>query len=107
MELDESIGMSGENVKPLPNDITNALPTAYQRYSDYREAFGPEEVYLKKKLELEELGTKMIHLKMRCSSLGSEWGKVLMCSFGYSFLIFWHCIDITIHIHVKLKLACG
>ncbi|VVA99913.1 unnamed protein product [Arabis nemorensis] len=34
-----------------------------------------EEVYLKRKVEM-ELGTKMIHLKMRCSGLGSEWGKV-------------------------------
>ncbi|VVB07609.1 unnamed protein product [Arabis nemorensis] len=75
MEIDDSIGMSGENVKPLPNDITSALRTAYQRYSDYLDAFGPEEVYLKKKVEM-ELGTKMIHLKMRCSGLGSEWGKV-------------------------------
>ncbi|CAD5333058.1 unnamed protein product [Arabidopsis thaliana] len=32
-------------------------------------------VYLKKKVEM-ELGTKMIHLKTRCSGLGSEWGKV-------------------------------
>ncbi|KAL2554908.1 Signal recognition particle 54 kDa protein 3 [Forsythia ovata] len=32
------------------------------------------EIYLKKKVE-NELGTKMIYLKMRCSDLGSEWGK--------------------------------
>ncbi|XP_010500268.1 PREDICTED: succinate dehydrogenase subunit 5, mitochondrial [Camelina sativa] len=75
MEIDDSIGMSGEGVKPLPNDITDALRTAYQRYADYLESFEPEEVYLKKKVEM-ELGTKMIHLKMRCSGLGSEWGKV-------------------------------
>ncbi|CAE5959557.1 unnamed protein product [Arabidopsis arenosa] len=75
MEIDDSIGMSGEGVKPLPNDITDALRTAYQRYADYLDSFEPEEVYLKKKVEM-ELGTKMIHLKMRCSGLGSEWGKV-------------------------------
>ncbi|CAD5314852.1 unnamed protein product [Arabidopsis thaliana] len=62
-------------VKPLPNDITDALRTAYQRYAEYLDSFEPEEVYLKKKVEM-ELGTKMIHLKMRCSGLGSEWGKV-------------------------------
>ncbi|KAJ0231901.1 Succinate dehydrogenase subunit 5 [Hirschfeldia incana] len=75
MEIDDSIGMSGENVKSLPEDITKALRLAYQRYTTYLDAFGPEEVYLKKKVET-ELGTKMIHLKMRCSGLGSEWGKV-------------------------------
>ncbi|CAH2035881.1 unnamed protein product [Thlaspi arvense] len=75
MEIDDSIGMSGENVKTLPEDITDALRAAYQRYAEYLDAFGPEEVYLKKKVEM-ELGTKMIHLKMRCSGLGSEWGKV-------------------------------
>ncbi|CAA7048035.1 unnamed protein product [Microthlaspi erraticum] len=75
MEIDDSIGMSGENVKTLPDDIAKALRTAYQRYAEYLDAFGPEEVYLKKKVEM-ELGTKMIHLKMRCSGLGSEWGKV-------------------------------
>ena len=47
----------------------------HQRYAEYLDSFEPEEVYLKKKVEM-ELGTKMIHLKMRCSGLGSEWGKV-------------------------------
>ncbi|KAF2590254.1 hypothetical protein F2Q70_00038309 [Brassica cretica] len=75
MEIDDSIGMSGEDVKSLPEDITKALRLAYHRYATYLDAFGPEEVYLKKKVET-ELGTKMIHLKMRCSGLGSEWGKV-------------------------------
>ncbi|CAH8367880.1 unnamed protein product [Eruca vesicaria subsp. sativa] len=75
MEIDDSIGMSGENVKTLPEDITKALRLAYHRYTTYLDAFRPEEVYLKKKVEM-ELGTKMIHLKMRCSGLGSEWGKV-------------------------------
>ncbi|KAF8066457.1 hypothetical protein N665_1155s0009 [Sinapis alba] len=75
MEIDDSIGMSGEDVKNLPEDITKALRLAYHRYTTYLDAFGPEEVYLKKKVET-ELGTKMIHLKMRCSGLGSEWGKV-------------------------------
>lgn len=65
-----------QGVKPLPNDITDALRTAYQRYAEYLDSFEPEEVYLKKKVEM-ELGTKMIHLKMRCSGLGSEWGKVI------------------------------
>lgn len=75
MEIDDSIGLSGENVKPMPEEFTNALHTIYQRYTAYLDAFGPDETYLRKKVET-ELGTKMIHLKMRCSSLGSEWGKV-------------------------------
>ncbi|KAK2992279.1 hypothetical protein RJ640_020272, partial [Escallonia rubra] len=74
MAIDDSVGMSGENVKPLSDDFVNALRTAYQRYTAYLDAFGPDEEYLKKKVET-ELGTKMIHLKMRCSGLGSEWGK--------------------------------
>ncbi|KAI4321530.1 hypothetical protein MLD38_034898 [Melastoma candidum] len=75
MELDDSVGMSGEDVKPLPSDISQALSTVYQRYIAYLDAFSPEESYLRKKVEV-ELGTKMIHLKMRCGGLGSEWGKV-------------------------------
>ncbi|XP_059638283.1 succinate dehydrogenase subunit 5, mitochondrial [Cornus florida] len=75
MEIDDCVGLSGENVKPLPDKFVNALRVAYQRYTAYLDAFGPDEVYLKKKVET-ELGTKMIHLKMRCSNLGSEWGKV-------------------------------
>ncbi|KAJ7966645.1 succinate dehydrogenase subunit 5, mitochondrial-like [Quillaja saponaria] len=75
MEIDDSIGMSGENVKPLSNDVSNALRTVYDRYIAYLDAFTPDETYLRKKVET-ELGTKMIHLKMRCSSLGAEWGKV-------------------------------
>jgi len=75
MEFDDSIGLSGEDVKPLPDDFKNALSTIYSRYTSYLDAFGPDEIYLRKKVET-ELGTKMIHLKMRCSGLDSEWGKV-------------------------------
>ncbi|EOY14522.1 hypothetical protein QUC31_000084 [Theobroma cacao] len=75
MELDDSIGLSGENVKPLSDEFVNALRTVYQRYTTYLDAFGPDETYLRKKVET-ELGSKMIYLKMRCSGLGSEWGKV-------------------------------
>ncbi|KAG6585649.1 Succinate dehydrogenase subunit 5, mitochondrial, partial [Cucurbita argyrosperma subsp. sororia] len=63
------------DVKPLSDELKNALETVHDRYTAYLDAFGPEENYLKKKVET-ELGTKMIHLKMRCSGLGSEWGKV-------------------------------
>jgi len=55
--------------------MQNALRTIFDRYTTYLNAFGPDENYLRKKVE-QELGTKMIHLKMRCSGLGSEWGKV-------------------------------
>ncbi|XP_027148570.1 succinate dehydrogenase subunit 5, mitochondrial [Coffea eugenioides] len=75
MAIDDSIGLSGEDVKPLPKEMADALETVHQRYVAYLGAFGPEEGYLKKKVET-ELGTKMIHLKMRCSGLHSEWGKV-------------------------------
>jgi len=75
MELDDSIGLSGEDVGPFPDEIKNALNTIYSRYTSYLDAFGPDETYLRKKVET-ELGTKMIHLKMRCSGLDPEWGKV-------------------------------
>lgn len=55
--------------------IKDALCAAYKRYVTYLDAFGPDETYLRKKVEM-ELGTKMIHLKMRCSGLDPEWGKV-------------------------------
>ncbi|XP_016513664.1 succinate dehydrogenase subunit 5, mitochondrial isoform X1 [Nicotiana tabacum] len=75
MELDDAIGLSGENVKPMSKEFSDAFHTVYHRYITYLSAFGSEEGYLKKKVEM-ELGTKMIHLKMRCSGLDSEWGKV-------------------------------
>ncbi|CAJ1972672.1 unnamed protein product [Sphenostylis stenocarpa] len=75
LEIDDSIGVSGEDVKPLPNHIRNALSIIFDRYSTYLNSFGPDENYLRKKVEI-ELGASMIHLKMRCSGLGAEWGKV-------------------------------
>jgi len=82
-----------QNVGPLPGYIEDAVKAAYNRYMTYLESFGPEENYLRKKVET-ELGTKMIHLKMRCSGIGSEWGKV--CFFWllrYLFLLYslLHC----------------
>lgn len=64
-------------MKPIPDYINNALRTVFDRYTTYLNSFGPEETYLRKKVET-ELGSKMIHLKMRCSGLDSEWGKVLL-----------------------------
>ncbi|EYU24391.1 hypothetical protein ABFS82_04G159100 [Erythranthe guttata] len=75
MELDDVIGVSGENVKPLTEEYSKAMQTIFNRYAAYLAAFGPEESYLKKKVEM-ELGTKMIYLKMRCGGLAAEWGKV-------------------------------
>jgi Domain of unknown function (DUF4370) len=57
----------------------------------YLNSFGPEETYLRKKVET-ELGTKMIHLKMRCTGIGSEWGKVNTSCLSYCLccvLAFW------------------
>ncbi|KAF9599045.1 hypothetical protein IFM89_033390 [Coptis chinensis] len=75
MELDDTVGLSGENVQPLSDEFSNALRVAHERYSTYLGSFSPDETYLRKKVET-ELGAKMICLKMRCSGLGSEWGKV-------------------------------
>lgn len=65
-----------QDVKPLPDIFAKALLTAFQRYNAYLDAFKPDETFIRKKVE-NELGTRMIHLKMRCGGLGSEWGKVL------------------------------
>ncbi|MQM05676.1 hypothetical protein Taro_038492 [Colocasia esculenta] len=75
MALDDLNGIVGENVQPVPQELLDAMTAAYKRYMTYLDAFGPDETYLRKKVET-ELGTKMVHLKMRCSGLGSEWGKV-------------------------------
>lgn len=68
----------------MPDHMRNALRTIFDRYNTYLNAFGPDESYLRKKVE-QELGTMMIHLKMRCSGLGSEWGKV-------SYIFFFHSL---------------
>ncbi|CAN0922270.1 Succinate dehydrogenase subunit 5, mitochondrial, partial [Linum grandiflorum] len=75
MELDDSIGMSGEDVKPLSDEYAKAIRTFFERYTAYLDSFGVDETYLRKKVEM-ELGSKMIFLKMRCAGLGSEWSKV-------------------------------
>ncbi|KAK9073349.1 hypothetical protein SSX86_007673 [Deinandra increscens subsp. villosa] len=75
MEIDDSVGMSGENVEPLSDEVANALNVAFGRYYAYLDSFGPDEGYLRKKVE-NELGIKLIHLKMRCSGLSGDWGKV-------------------------------
>ncbi|CAA6668462.1 unnamed protein product [Spirodela intermedia] len=75
MALDDTNGLVGENAQTVPDALLDALAAAYKRYMVYLDAFGPEETYLRKKVEI-ELGTKMVHLKMRCSGLGAEWGKV-------------------------------
>ncbi|GLJ37406.1 hypothetical protein SUGI_0759450 [Cryptomeria japonica] len=77
MEIDDISGSTGENVRPLPDELQGALQAAYKRYSNYLDAFGPEETYLRKKVE-NELGTSMIHIKMRCAGLDSKWGKVTL-----------------------------
>lgn len=77
MEIDEISGSTGENVRPLPDELQGALQAAYKRYSNYLDAFGPEETYLRKKVE-NELGTSMIQIKMRCAGLDAEWGKVTL-----------------------------
>jgi len=70
-----------QNVRPFPEEIQDALRAAYKHYSNYLEAFGQEETYLRKKVET-ELGRQMIYIKMRCSGLDAEWGKVcIMYSF--------------------------
>ncbi|KAM3367393.1 hypothetical protein ACQJBY_016163 [Aegilops geniculata] len=74
MALDDLCGLTGENVGPLPSYVEDAVKSTYNRYMSYLESFGPNEHFLRKKVE-NELGTKMIHLKMRCSGIGSEWGK--------------------------------
>ncbi|KAL0917000.1 hypothetical protein M5K25_014556 [Dendrobium thyrsiflorum] len=77
MALDDLAGLTGENVGRLPDYLEDALRAAYRRYTTYLDSFGPDEAYLRKKVET-ELGSKMIHLKMRCSGIGSEWGKVTL-----------------------------
>lgn len=77
MALDDLSGITGENVGRLPEYLEDAMKAAYNRYVTYLDSFGPDEAYLRKKVE-NELGTKMIHLKMRCSGIGSEWGKVTL-----------------------------
>ncbi|URE13355.1 hypothetical protein MUK42_29975 [Musa troglodytarum] len=75
--LDDLCGLSGENVGHLPQHLEDAIRASYKRYITYLDSFGPDETFFRKKVEL-ELKTKMIHLKMRCSGIGSEWGKFML-----------------------------
>lgn len=75
MGLEELTGLTGENVTELPDNLVKAIGVAYKRYMTYVNSFGPEETFLRKKVEA-ELGTRLIHLKQRISGLGSEWGDI-------------------------------
>ncbi|THU51001.1 hypothetical protein C4D60_Mb06t26370 [Musa balbisiana] len=72
-----SLRMALDDLCGLSACWTPARGAAYKQYITYLDSFGPDETFLRKKVEL-ELGTKMIHLKMRCSGIGSEWGKVTL-----------------------------
>jgi hypothetical protein len=61
----------------LPGFVEDAVKSAYNRYITYLLSFDPDEYYLLEKVEA-ELRTKMIHLKMRCSGIRSEWLKVCL-----------------------------
>ncbi|EHA8586274.1 hypothetical protein COCNU_scaffold000154G000070 [Cocos nucifera] len=113
MALDDLNGLSGENVGRLPDYIEDAVRAAYERYTAYLDSFGPSEAYLRKKVET-ELGTKMIHLKMRCSGIGSEWGKIrfrsirmhvdLHCFLRHSYGRF---VELNLPIHFFQTLGMG
>ncbi|KAH7442543.1 hypothetical protein KP509_03G093400 [Ceratopteris richardii] len=75
MCLDDMSGLTGENVKPLPPLLLDALKTALSRYRNYLAAFKEDEFYLKKKVEV-ELGTLLVHIRQRCSGLDPEWGDI-------------------------------
>lgn len=94
-----------QNVGPLPGYIEDAVKSAYKRYMKYLESFGPEENYLRKKVE-NELGTKMIHLKMRCSGVGSEWGKV-HSYVTYPCCIFYLCDSFCGRFAFDKSMDCG
>ncbi|XP_051217289.1 succinate dehydrogenase subunit 5, mitochondrial [Lolium perenne] len=72
MALDDLCGLTGVIVGPLPGYVEDAVMSTYDRYMRYLESFHPDEYYLQKKVET-ELRTKMIHLKMRCTGIRSEW----------------------------------
>ncbi|XP_038986645.1 succinate dehydrogenase subunit 5, mitochondrial-like [Phoenix dactylifera] len=77
MAPDDLNGLSVENVGSLPDYIGDAIRAAYKCYMAYLDSFGPGEAYLREKVE-RKLGTKMTHLKMRYSGMGSKWGKVTL-----------------------------
>jgi len=77
MELDEMTVQTCENVRPLPEEVQGALRAASKRYSNYLDAFGPDETYVKKNVET-EVGRHTIYIKMRVSGLDAERGKVTL-----------------------------
>lgn len=92
-----SCDCGSQNVGQLPEYLEDGIKTAYKRYITYLDSFSPDETYLRKKVET-ELGTKMIHLKMRCSGIGSEWGKVTFL-FALIILLYFMNQNIAIFMH--------
>lgn len=77
LALDELSGgkFGGETVDTLPESIVSALKSALTRYFAYLASFGPDEIWLKKKVE-QELGGSLLLVKQRCSGMEPDWGKV-------------------------------
>ncbi|KAI7732795.1 hypothetical protein M8C21_033615 [Ambrosia artemisiifolia] len=75
MKIDDIVGMRLENIESLSDEVANSLSVAFRRYDAYMDSFGPNEGYLRKKVE-NELGMKLIQLKKRCSGLGGDWSNI-------------------------------
>ena len=62
-------------VAAIPEPLRAALETSLQKYEAYLHSFGDDEMWLKKKVEV-ELGGSLMTVKQRCSGMGTAWSQV-------------------------------
>lgn len=64
-----------QNVGKIPVETYMAVEAAHDKYLQYLSAFGDDEVYLRKKVEL-ELGGVLLQIKQRLTGMDPKWSEV-------------------------------
>lgn len=64
-----------QNVGTIPASTYEAVEAAHRKYMAYLSAFGGDEVFLRKKVEL-ELGGVLLQIKQRLTGMDPKWSEV-------------------------------
>lgn len=75
LEISDLCGDSGENVGTIPASTYEAVEAAHRKYMAYLSAFGGDEVFLRKKVEL-ELGGVLLQIKQRLTGMDPKWSEI-------------------------------
>ena len=75
LDVDQAVGISGSDTKPIDEDTLEALKVIVKKYNQYITSFDDSEKEIKKKVET-DLGWQLLQLKQRVGYIGQDWGQV-------------------------------